>query len=159
MGWEFDDSEVQGDLPDEGVHLAILHAAVLGRSAKGEQKIDLEFRDDDSRFLCYDTVMMEGRGLGIGVKKLQQLGVATRDEERGLWTVQDAETWPGNVVWLTLYHEEYNGKTRAKVKFHMEGFGYKAVEDNDVEDNDTPPGSAAARGVDPEGTADEDIPF
>ena len=130
MAWEFDEKEVQVGLPEEGEHLAYLHRATLGRSTKGEEKAELEFQSDGGGFLCYDTVMLEGKGLGIGLKKLQQLGVARKDEERGKWTVDDIEEWTGRSVCLTIHHEEFNGKTRAKVDFQAEGFGYRAMNGN-----------------------------
>lgn len=148
MGWEFDDADVQVGLPAEGEHLAYLRKATLKNSQRGEEMAELEFQSNGGGLLCYDTVMLEGRGLGIGLKKLQQLGVALKDEDRGKWVVDDIETWEGRQVYLTIRHEEFNGKTRAKVDFEVEGFGYRMV-GADVE----PPDKASTY------ADDEDIPF
>lgn len=148
MSWEFDDSEVQGGLADEGQHRAYLQHVELGRSAKGEEKANLTWQRQDGGFLCYDTIMLEGRGLGMGLEKLQAIGVAHHDIEAGRWHVVDVEEWLGRSCLLTVKHGEWNGKPRCEVDINSKGCGYQPLAPGDDE---TPP-------PDPSPT-DDDIPF
>lgn len=149
MSWEFYDDEVEGGLADEGQHRAYLQHVELGRSAaKGEEKANLTWQRQDGTFLCYDTVMLEGRGLRIGLQKLQALGVAHHDDDLGRWKVLDVEEWVGRQALLTIRHGEWNNKPRCEVDFDSPGFGYQPLAPGDDE---TPPPDPSP--------IDDDVPF
>ena len=156
MVWEFRDDEIQDDIPPEGEHLAFLTSVDLKRSRKGESMVSMQFNGHDSGFmLCNDVVMLEGRGLGIGLKKLEQLGVAKHDDEERRWRVLDVEDWVGRAVYLTLVHEEWRGKNRARVNFSARNFGYRQFISEQVDE-------AAREHVDDELRTiedEEEIPF
>lgn len=58
--------------------------------------------------LCFDTIMLEGKGASIGCAKLEALGF-DRDSE------MEAADLVGRRAWVRVKLEEYQGKTNLKV--------------------------------------------
>lgn len=140
MGWTFDDHEVQDDIPGIGEHLASVARVDLGVSTKGDDMATIYFSGYDSgRLMCVDRIMLSGRGLGIGLKKLKELGAARHDDDQGRWHVDDVEEWHGLSVYLTIAHEEYNDRKQAKVDFNASGFGYRFHDPAEPEEPEPPP--------------------
>jgi hypothetical protein len=124
-------------LPAPGTYLAEVDAkgTELRHSKRsGDPMFNVAFKDvQTGKLLCYDTIMMGGRGVGIGHKKLIVLGVVDPDAEE--WDVE-AIHLVGRRVNLTIKHEEYTGndgkaKTTCKVDFDAnDSFGYAVVDDD-----------------------------
>ena len=72
-----------GGLPPEGVYLAeVVKDGTEQRKSSntGDPMFNVAFKDvNTGDFLCYDSIMLAGRGLGIGHKKLVMLGVVDPD--------------------------------------------------------------------------------
>lgn len=111
----------------EGRYLAVLEDAKARKSKKGDLMWAVTFqRGEDGAFLCYDTIMLEGKGQGIGLKKLLALGAAK--EEGDEYVICDPEDARGLEVWLHIVHEEREaGGKRAVPDFNAQGFGYERV--------------------------------
>lgn len=131
MGWEWNEEEIDG-LPPEGEGLWVVSWTELTRAkSSGAEMVKITFSREDHTL--YDQVVMEGKGRGIAFKKLRELGVAYQPEENSKrWTIDDAEQWRSRRVYLTVIHEDYEGKPQAKVDFNRNGegwhFGYKRAE-------------------------------
>ena len=96
----------------------------VSKGGLGDPMFSVEFKSvDTGEHLCFDVIMMGGRGIGIGHKKLIQLGVVEDGEDN--YEV-DAHQLIGKRCVLTLKHETYNKKTNAKPDFEAnETFGYE----------------------------------
>jgi len=83
-------------------------------SKKGHAYFNVELRDDKGDVVCFDTIMLEGKGRGIGTSKLRALGY---DE-----TCQEllAADLVGKTVWVYLTEEEWQGDKQIKVALHSE---------------------------------------
>ena len=126
--WHFDDDELDS-LAAEGPHSgAIISEAELTHSSGGDAMVKLTITDPRGKLLAWDNIMLEGRGLNIGIKKLSVLRIATRSADGNGWDIPDVEKWTLSPPFIvTLKHEDFNGKTSAKVDFDAPGFGYEAV--------------------------------
>jgi len=150
--WHFDDDELDS-LAAEGPHAgAVISEADLKRCRTGEAMVLIKITDPQGGLLVWDNIMLEGRGLNIGIKKLSALGIATRSADSNGWDIPDVESWTSCPPFIvTLKHEEFNGKMSAKVDFNAPGFGYEAVFVDE----------SAGEGVTdkPAANDEEDIPF
>lgn len=157
-----DDVNDGGGLPDEGRYYCEVKECKEKQSKKGEAYYSLGLADVRSGgFLAYDVVMLEGRGNGMGLKKLEALGAANKDDAGG-WHVADAGAVVGARAYVVLKHETYNGKTRAKVDVGATdwcGFAPENFEEQKAE----PAKAAAGKAPAPDPSADafegDDIPF
>ncbi len=152
MSWAIDDDDIDkgGELAEEGPHPGVrIGYAVLKRSASGAQMVNLALVNSENRVLAFDNIMMEGKGLNIGLKKLKTIGLAHRNDDDTGWKIPDVEEW-NQAMPFTVYlkHEVFNSKTSAKPDFNAtEAFGYESEGDM--------PESAQDRS----GEVDDDIPF
>lgn len=111
----------------EGTYLAEVDSVEPKRTAGGEMSLSVQLRDPNSRAqICIDTLMLTGKGRGIGLAKLRQLGVPEGQQKL------DPLSLVGRRVRVAIYHEKYEGQPRAKVNIKAEGFkcGYLAVAEN-----------------------------
>lgn len=148
MSWTIDDSDIPdgGGLPPEGPHHGCTIAdAQLKRSNGGDQMVKVCIAQGD-RIIVWDHIMMEGKGLGIGIKKLESIGLALRGGD-DKWQIPDVEEWTSvEKFTVQVKHEDWNGKPSAKVDFDTPGFGYgpdpgnatEAEPDASDEDDDIP---------------------
>ncbi len=164
MAWEYDEDEMDsGGMAKAGVYLAEVSEAEQRRSViKGAAMGNITFVDANTRkLLCYDNLMLEGSGVGIGLKKALNLGVAERfvDEETGKKRVRvyDVQRWKGARCVIKLVEGSYmkNGekKKRMEPDFNSDGFGYALEAEWDEIKAKNPDQFA---GEDPD---DADIPF
>lgn len=111
-------------LPAEGKYLGEIDKSDEKYSQSGDPMFNVAFKDvSTGHRLCFDTIMMGGRGMGIGHKKLLILGVVAEGEKE--FDVE-AHQLLGKRAVLTLKHETFNGKTNAKPDFKANaGFGYE----------------------------------
>lgn len=136
------DSEVNDSdfsLPAPGWHRVEVAKAEKKRSksASRDAYFNLELVNPDTKsILGWDVAMLEGKGNGIGIKKLAALGAATRQD--GGWVVPDN---PGEVVgcrgWAYFVHKEYTdseGKAKIGTKVDID-HGEKGY----LAEDDTPP--------------------
>lgn len=122
-----------GGLPAPGKYLAEVQKSEEKQSASGDPMFNIQFKDvETGSLLCFDTIMLGGRGIGIGHKKLLLLGaVLPNDPVHEVF----AEDLIGKRVWLDIVHEPYVSKKdgakkmAAKPNFNAErtdnsAFGY-----------------------------------
>ena len=155
MSWDFseDDLDTEGGLP-EGVYLAEIASAESRQSQAGDAMVNIALSEVGSRrHICYDNLMMNGRGAGIGVKKALSLGIAERYKEEGEKRVRVSppEHWKGHRAVVTVIMGEYKGKKRLEVDFGADGFGYAP--------EDTWDPSRTPEAPPPDDPDDTDIPF
>ncbi len=128
MGWLVKESEMnEGGMAAEGSYLAEVQHAEKRRSGAGDEMVNLAIVDAHTKkFLCYDNVMLEGKGAGIGAAKALSLGVAERTEIDGekVVSIEDVYSWKGARFVVTLTTGEWKGKKRMEADFGAEGFGY-----------------------------------
>lgn len=99
--------------------------------SSGVPMFEVYFKDvETGSGLCYDNIMLGGRGAGIGVKKLKCLDAVL--EEEGKYVLpDDAAELIGRRCCITIKHEKYtdnngNAKTKAAIDFDVgESFGYE----------------------------------
>ena len=117
-------SEEGFKLPPEGTYLAEVDTVEVKISQGGDKYLNVQLRDAETREnLCYDILMLTGKGAGIGMAKLIQLGI-----EKGTPRLEPMAL-TGRRAHVKIYHDTYEGKTRAKVALsNEEGFkcGYRA---------------------------------
>lgn len=158
MGRYINPNEVNegGGLPDEGRYLCEVKECVEKRSGKGDAYYNLSLVDVRSGdFLAYDVCMLEGRGNGMGLKKLEALGAASKDDAGG-WHVNDASMIVGCRAFVVLKHDTYNDKTRAVVDVKGTDWCGYAPEDYEPEPVKVSKGQAS----DPDDAfKGDDIPF
>lgn len=125
---------------DPGTYYAEVERCEENKSANsGDPYFNIRFKEVPSgRFLCYDNIMLEGRGKDIGYAKLTQLGI---DETVG-------ELAPLNLigrrVYLALKHHKKGDEVRAAVNINKFRCGYMSEKDG------APPRAAGPK---------EDVPF
>lgn len=144
-------------MPAEGRYFAEVSACEEKSSKSGDDYYNLSFTEvGTGRFLCYDIAMLEGKGAGIGVKKLKAVGGAV--EEGDEYAIKPAGEVIGGRVYLHLVHESYGDKTRCVPDFKCDAapFGYEPCDPPSV-----PAPSAPSTVPDPFSDADgnDNIPF
>lgn len=127
MSWHFNDDEMD-NLATEGPHEGRISSAALTKSTNGEAMVKIKITNSAGQLLAWDNIMLEGRGLNIGVKKLSVLGIANRSRDGQGWDIPDVERWTGCPPFIVhLKHEEFRNKVSAKVDFDAPGFGYEEL--------------------------------
>jgi len=148
MGFRINNEDVpETGMPEEGKHVdAVIADATLKRSHAGDQMVNVCIAKDGSKeILVYDNIMLGGKGLGIGLAKLQAIGLAVRDDDG--WDVEDVEAWAGQRCFTVhIKHGEFNGRKRAEVDFDAPNFGYEKQEPGNDDERTAP-------------DEDDDIPF
>lgn len=132
------------------------------RTAKGDDSYNIAWEREDGSFLGYDTIMLSGGGLGIGVSKIQGIGVLEDlGDEVG---IPEPHEMLGARAWSFWSDETYNGKTYARVNIQHGKGGYS--QDEPADELDTATSGPAAQygggvpsGDDPPPFDDDDIPF
>lgn len=84
--------------------------------------------------LCYDNMMLTGKGAGMTAAKLELLGFARGSQV-------DAPDLVGRRAWVSVLEKEYNGKVNLAVDISAPGSkcGYFAVEPAGVMKPEEPP--------------------
>ena len=122
------DEERPDDAPlAPGEYLAEVVAATEKYSQGGDLMFALRFEtrgDGAPQHLCYDNLMLQGKGLSIALAKLKAMGF-----DRVHATI-DAKQLIGRRVRLACIIEEYNGRQSLKPDIRADGFkcGYLPVE-------------------------------
>lgn len=108
-----------GGLPPAGWHLVEVTSCREVTSQRGEAYYALYLADAATRAdVVRDNIMLEGKGLPYGLRKLEVLGGARRSESDGSWEIDEPETLVGRRVQVCVRHDEYewNGDRRIGVK-------------------------------------------
>lgn len=153
-------SEVsEGGLAAKGWHEAVVSdCEEKVAKGSGNRYYNLAFESPAGEFLAYDVAMLEGKGNGIGIKKLMALGCC--DDVGDSYDYAHAHEVKGSRCWIFLDHETYDGKTRAKVDIRTGQCGYLPLsspppESQRASSAEPDPYGDASQGDDP----DDDIPF
>ena len=158
MGFTIPKNEVNDggefELPHEGWHRCEVTKCEARTSSKGDKMYNLTLCEPGtSSVLAWDVCMLEGPGNGIGFRKLQLFGcVEDLGDSYDVCVPRNVE---GVRAWCYLRHEEYNGKTNAKVDIGHGEAGYQ------VWDWPGPAGSGVGGGRQDIGPLDDDsdVPF
>lgn len=121
-------------LPKEGWHAVEVSACEEKRSQRGEDYYDASLIDATTgKWLCYDVIMLCGRGAGYGIRKLRALGAATRNESGDGWNILSASRLVGVRAFAHLHHAENEWKgekrMRCEVSAHQGEAGYRTKDD------------------------------
>ena len=115
-----------GERPNGWVYARVSKCETrLTKAGDPSYNITLE-QDADGSFLGYDTIMLAGGGLGLGVRKMDGLGV--------LQDLGDEVSYPdppqmvGARAWSYWSDETWNGKTYARVNIQHGKGGYSQEE-------------------------------
>lgn len=127
-----------------GWQMARVGNCEMKKSSKGDRYYNVALETPGGDFLCYDVLMLEGPGNGIGFAKLFALGAAEDlgDEVR----FDTAEEIIGKRAWVYVGTETWQGKRRRKVDIAEGNAGYLA-------EHETPPTD------DPDDGYGPDIPY
>ena len=109
-----------------GRHLCCIAAVKVKKSRRGQEmwELTLALDSDPTRRACWDNVMMEGKGRGIALKKLKEIGAARELEDS--WEVDEPGEIQGKRVWVTfVLGKSTTGKDRLEPDFNSPGFGYE----------------------------------
>lgn len=154
-------SDVHSGIPEQGWHKATVIAPKDFRSRGGDAGYEVNFEDSiTGEALCKDWLMLEGKGNGIGIAKLCQLGAA-RDVGQQ-WDIDSAADIEGREVFIYLSHRPYKDKETGEEKMGVSidiqqgKCGYLAVE--------RPPEEYVGRNrgytpPEPPNPGDDDVPF
>jgi hypothetical protein len=79
---EFSDSPKSQELSPPGNYHVEVADCEERTSAAGNTYFNVRMKDLESgRSLCFDIIMLSGKGLGMGLSKLKQLGFDKSDDE------------------------------------------------------------------------------
>lgn len=113
-----------GGLAAEGWHLVRINRCDQKRSKDGELMYNWSMVDSKTReFIGYDVIMLEGKGNGIGIKKLLAIGLA-EDHGDG-YDYAEPSQCDGTEAWAYIYHDTYSGKKSCKVDISFGSMGYQ----------------------------------
>lgn len=114
--------QIHEGLPEPGWYLAEVTAATRKTSRAGDAMYNLELCTPGGDWLCYDNIMLEGKGNGIGFRRLFALGAA-RDQGDSV-EYAEAHQLVGKRAYVYLKHGEWEGKKRAEVDVSQGRAGY-----------------------------------
>ena len=138
-----------------GRYFAKVESASERKSKAGDTYINVRLVaiEHDANHICFDVLMLEGKGKNIGYAKLKQLGVSDDDE----WL--EASTLVGRKCYVEVQAEVYNDKPRLSVNLGAEGAkcGYWSV-DSPPPMDDPEMGYEKPDQPDPGSDDDEDLP-
>lgn len=131
-----------------GYHLAEVKKCAEKKSAAGDPYFNVELYSmgmfGAEGLICFDIIMLDGKGRGLGQAKLKALGFSDKNSDLA------PEDLVGRRAWVKVYHDTYEGKQRLKVESVFEptfSCGYWP-------EASPPEGAVAAKAVD-----DESVPF
>jgi hypothetical protein len=105
---------------NESMSAGVYHVEVADAeervSQSGDAYFSIRLKDLESgRIVCFDIIMLAGKGLGIGLSKLSKLGFDKDDDEIV------AAQLIGRRAWVGTKEESYNGKERLVVDIKWAG--------------------------------------
>lgn len=132
-----------------GTYLVTVKECKEGISKKGDAffnvRLNTESFDGRETTLCFDILMMEGKGAGIGLAKLQALGIP-----KGTADVS-AQDLIGRRAWVNVDSQTYDGKTHLKVYTTFDPFELGYWPESEPPDGVSEPSVSIK--------PDEDVPF
>ena len=136
INWEeYDSSASQFESVKPGIHHVVVASAEERESKKGDAYFSVRLKQADGEAtVCFDTIMLSGKGLAMGLSKLAMLGFVPGEREEIL-----AAELIGKKAWISAKEDTYEGKTRLAVDISARGSrcGYWPEEDPpEVPDND-----------------------
>lgn len=144
----FDDGQCE-----PGIYWVEVKSAETVRSkTSGDWMLKVKLYDlFGQRSLCDDNLMLQGKGAWMGARALSAMGISVSNGQ----SVEAADVI-GKRVYVKIRHEEFNGRTSAKVDKRAENShaGYWP-HDKPPEGAPTMPGTAAA----PSLAEDPSVPF
>ena len=113
LNWtDFDDTPA---LPEPGIYTCRITAAEERVSKAGDAYFNVTLSSTElDRVLCYDVIMLEGRGASLGYVKLKQLGFGEDTEE-----ISDLDLVNLGVI-VMVEVDEYKGNRRLQVAMTFE---------------------------------------
>lgn len=109
MNW----TETSGSGYEPGIYLAEVKKCEAKVSKKADPYLNIEWHDTSpigpQGLICWDVVMMDGKGRSLGQAKLRALGF---DEECELIEPEDLI---GRRAWIQVGWQDYNGQKNLKV--------------------------------------------
>lgn len=128
-----DDLRHASSLPEEGWHLVEVRTCEERTSQHGDPYFALTLADvSTGAEIVRDNCMLGGRGLPIGLKKLETLGGARLNEVDGTWAIDEPHTVVGRRAEVHVSHAPYDWKgdrrIGAKVTVDKGTKGYRRVE-------------------------------
>ena len=117
IDWESYDEPAFGDGPlGPGVYRVEVAECVERTSRVGDKYFNVKFKDlDTGKIVCFDPVMLEGKGASIGLCKLSRLGFEATDSE-----IIAAQVI-GRRAYIGVDNDTYEGKSRLKVDIGYKG--------------------------------------
>lgn len=110
--------------------------------------------DFGNAFLCYDVIMLDGKGRGMGQKKLEALGF-----DKGVPSIESSDLI-GRRVYVEVTEDEWNGKIRLQVDAGSSPYcGYWPESENPGEVREPSDSAAINMGLDIDTNPDDDTPF
>lgn len=102
---------------EPGFYLAEVRKCDEKTSSGGDPYFNVELHDSDvnaeNGLLCWDNIMLAGKGRGLGQAKLKALGFSDKNADI------DPPALVGRRAWIKLYHEIRENKTRIRVDSHF----------------------------------------
>ena len=99
-----------------GIYHVEVESAEERTSASGNGYFSVRLKDMESnKTVCFDIIMLQGKGIGIGLQKLMALGFSKEDSE-----IVAAELM-GRRAFVALKQETYEGQKRLAVDISAKG--------------------------------------
>lgn len=147
MIWDYKREEKKDfELIPEGVHRVRIKSADITVSRSGNNMLAMQFYVSGYNGLLYHYIAFLQDRPEVTNSMLSQLFDSFEDIAEG---DTDTEHWIGKVGAVKVKHEEYNGKTRAKISYFV---------DSDDQD-DLPPWKEPGSNAPTPGAILEDLPF
>ncbi len=116
MNWDDEGGGPPERMP-EGEYLVEVKESEEKKSSKGDPYFSVVFKlVADGKFVCYDTIMLRGKGWGIGRSKLQALGFDEKDD------MIEAHNLVGRRCYASTEEKTYQGKRSLKVDIYADGW-------------------------------------
>ena len=128
IDWEdYDSSASQYQSIQPGIHHVVVASAEERESAAGNAYFSVRLKQvDGNATVCFDTIMLSGKALGMGLTKLAMLGFVPGEQKEIL-----AAELIGKKAFVSCKEDTYEGKTRLVVDITARGSrcGYWPEED------------------------------
>tara|TARA_R110002020_G_scaffold8645_2_gene34351 strand:- start:1921 stop:2364 length:444 start_codon:yes stop_codon:yes gene_type:complete len=112
IDWEeYNESATQQESLPAGIYHVKVVSSEEKTSAKGNAYFNIRLEDLESgKTACFDTIMISGKGVRIGLAKLSKLGFKPGDDDEIV-----AAQLIGKIAFVSLKEDTYGGNTRLTV--------------------------------------------
>lgn len=123
IDWEeYNDAPQEREQMEAGIYNVEVADAEEKTSAAGNSYFNIRLKDIGSgKSLCFDILMLNGKGIRIGLAKLSRLGFVPGEDNEIV-----AAQLIGKRAWVSVKNDTYEGKTRLVVDINAKtsGCGY-----------------------------------